>query len=106
MPRLGEPQNKPQSGTWVAPGEGRFKHQRKEGVLRTMMAQQTFKGSDTLLLSHLHNSLSGGDRAASATKGAVGDNVNALLLAELDNLSLGQVKVEFDLVDGRDNLGG
>lgn len=71
----------------------------------TVVAEKDGRGRDTLLLGNLDNGLSGHDRTASAAQRAVGLNVDALLLAEVDNLLLGKAGVVLDLVDGGDDGG-
>jgi hypothetical protein len=68
-----------------------------------MVAEEDSRGRDTLLLSNLDYRLSSHDGATSAAKGAVRLNVNALLLAEVDNLLLRETGVVLDLVDGGDD---
>lgn len=70
-----------------------------------MVAEQNSASRNTLLLSNLDDRLAGHEGAASAAKRTVGDNVDALFTAEVDNLLLGKAGVVLDLVDGRDNLG-
>lgn len=71
----------------------------------TVVAEENGAGRDALLLGNLDDRLAGHQRAASAAERAVGDNVDALFTAEIDNLLLGKAGVVLDLVDGRDNLG-
>lgn len=70
-----------------------------------MVAQQYNCWSDAVLLGNLVDDLVLEQRATGATQGAVGGNVNALLLAEVDNLLLWQQRVILDLVGGGDNCG-
>lgn len=68
-----------------------------------MPAKKNRSRRDTALLGHLDNGLSSEERTAGTAKGTVGSNVNALLLAEVDNLLLRQGGVILDLVGGRDD---
>ena len=58
-----------------------------------------------MLLSDLDHRLGAGHGAAGAAEGRVGHDVDALLLAKIDNLLLGQLRVVLDLVDGGDDGG-
>lgn len=71
----------------------------------TVVAEEDGRGRDALLLGYLDDGLRGHDGAASAAEGAVGLNVDALLLAEVDNLLLGKARVVLDLVDSGDDGG-
>lgn len=68
-----------------------------------VVAEQDSRGRNTLLLRNLDNRLGSHDGATGAAKGTVGLNVNALLLAEVDNLLLRETGVVLDLVDGGDD---
>lgn len=70
-----------------------------------MVAEENSSSADTTLLSDLGNRVSSHERAASATERAVSDDMDTLLVAEVDNLLLGQRGVVLDLVDGGDDLG-
>lgn len=70
-----------------------------------MPAQQNSRRRHPALLGNLDDGLRGEQGAAGAAQGTVGGDVNALGLAEVDNLLLGQGGVVLDLVDGRDNGG-
>lgn len=70
-----------------------------------MVAQQDGGGVDAVLLGELDDGLGGEQRAARAAEGAVRHEVDALLLAEVVDLLLGQLRVVLDLVDGRDHRG-
>lgn len=70
-----------------------------------MVAEEDGRGGDTLLLGNLDNRLSSHDGATSAAKGTVCLNMNALLLAEVDNLLLRKTGMVLDLVDGGDDSG-
>lgn len=70
-----------------------------------MVAEQDAHGGGALLLGELDDGLDGGQRAACAAEGAVGDDVDALLLAVLCDLGLGQPGVDFELDGGGDDLG-
>lgn len=58
-----------------------------------------------MLLSNLLDGLGSEQGAACAAKRAVGHDMDALLLAQVDNLLLRKSRVILDLVDSRDNLG-
>lgn len=58
-----------------------------------------------MLLGDLDDGLRRQQRATGATQGRIGHDVDALLLAEVDELLLGKLRVVLDLVDGR-NGGG
>lgn len=70
-----------------------------------MVAQQDGASADALALSDLLDALVLEERAAGAAKGAVGHDVDALVLAELDDIVLGQGWVVLDLVDSGHDLG-
>lgn len=74
-------------------------------LLLTVVAEEDRSSADTTLLSDLCNRIRSHERAASASKRAVSDDVDALFVAEVDNLLLGQGGVILDLVDSGDNLG-
>jgi hypothetical protein len=71
----------------------------------TVPAQQDGRGVDAVLLGDLDDGVERGQGAASAAEGAVRHDVDALLLAELDDVGLGEVRVQLDLVDGGDDGG-
>lgn len=58
-----------------------------------------------MLLGNLDDWLGSEQRTARAAKRAVGHDVDALLLAELDDLVLRQAGVVLNLIDGGDDLG-
>ena len=70
-----------------------------------MVAEEDGGGRDALLLGNLDDGLGGHHGTTSATQGAVGNNVDALLLAVVDNLLLGQAGVVLNLVDGGNDGG-
>lgn len=61
--------------------------------------------SDIVFLCHGDDTLVLEKRRPCATEGAVGGDVNALLLAEINNLLLGQERVILDLIGSRHNGG-
>ena len=65
-----------------------------------MVAQENGGGADAVLLRNLIHFLVFEQRRSSATQRAVCGDVNALVLAEVDDLLLWQQRVVFDLVDG------
>lgn len=71
----------------------------------TVVAQEHNGGSDAVLLCDLVDDFVLEQRRASATEWAVGGDVDALLLAKVDNLLLWAQWVVLDLVDGGDNGG-
>lgn len=70
-----------------------------------MPAQQNSSRGNATLLCNGHNGLSSEKRATGAAQRAVSGDVNTLLVAEVNNLLLGQRWVVLDLVDGRDDGG-
>ena len=70
-----------------------------------MVAEEDGRGRDTSLLGNLNDGLSGHDGTTGAAQRAVGLNVDALLLAQVDNLLLGKTGVVLDLVNGGDDSG-
>lgn len=72
---------------------------------RTVPAQQDRCRGNTLLLRDLDNRLRREERASRATEGAVRGDVDALGLAEVDDLLLRQGGVVLDLVDCGDDGG-
>lgn len=68
-----------------------------------MIAQQDCSRANVVLLGNLDDRLGFEHGTACATEGAVGHNVNALLLAEIDDLVLRQSRMVLNLVDGWDN---
>lgn len=70
-----------------------------------MVAEEDGRGRDTSLLSNLDDRRSGHDGATGATQGAVGLNMDTLLLAEVDDLLLGKFGVVLDLVNGGNDGG-
>ncbi len=92
-----------QAGVSLVPGERPSEEMGERG--RTVVAQQDGGGVDAVLLGELDDGLGGEQRAARAAEGAVRHEVDALLLAEVVDLLLGQLRVVLDLVDGRDHRG-
>lgn len=70
-----------------------------------MPAKQNGSRRDTTLLGNLDDRLRREQGATRATQGAVSGNVDTLLVAEIDNLLLGQRGVVLDLIDGRGDGG-
>lgn len=70
-----------------------------------MIAQQDSRRLDAVLLRDLDHGLGREQRAARAPQRAVRHDVDALLLAEVDDLLLGERRVVLDLVDGGDHGG-
>lgn len=70
-----------------------------------MPAQQDSSRGNATLLCNGHNRLSSEKRATGAAQRAVSSDVNTLLVAEVDNLLLGQRWVVLDLVGGGDDAG-
>ena len=70
-----------------------------------MIAQQHSRRLDPMLLRNLHDRLGLHQRPARAAERAVGHDVDAPLLAQVDNLLLRQGGRVFNLVDGRDDGG-
>lgn len=70
-----------------------------------MPAEQNSSRSNSTLLGDGHNGLSSEQRAAGTAKRAVSGDVNASLVAEVDNLLLGEQGVVLDLVGSGDNSG-
>jgi hypothetical protein len=68
-----------------------------------MVAEEDSGGSNALALGDLDDGLRSHHGTASAPQRAVGDNVNALLVAQVDNLLLGKTGVVLNLVDGGNN---
>lgn len=70
-----------------------------------MVAEQHGGRRDALSLGNLDHGLGAHHGPAGAPQGAVGYDVDALFLAQVDNLLLGQARVVLDLVDGGDDGG-
>jgi hypothetical protein len=70
-----------------------------------MITQQHSRSLDAVLLGNLNHGLGSEERPARAAQGAVGHDVDTLVLAQVDNLLLWQRRVVLDLVDGRDDGG-
>lgn len=70
-----------------------------------MVAEEDGGGRDALLLGNLDDGFGGHHGTTGTAQGAVGNNVDALLLAVVDNLLLGQAGVVLNLVDGGDDGG-
>ncbi len=70
-----------------------------------MVTQQHLSRRHTVLLSNSDDRLGSEERPARAAQWAVGHDVDALLLAEVDDLLLGERRVVLDLVDGGDDGG-
>lgn len=68
------------------------------GVARKVVTQQHGSRPNIVLLGHLEDTLVLEQRRSSAPERAVGRDVNALLLAEIDDFLLGKQRVVFDLV--------
>lgn len=68
-----------------------------------MIAEQDSCRADVVLLGNLDNGLGLEHGAARATEGAVGHDVDTLLVAEVDDLLLREGRVILDLVDSRDD---
>ena len=68
-----------------------------------MITQQHSRGLNAMLLRDLDDGLSREERAARAAERAVGHDVDALFLAQVDNLLLRQRRVVLDLIDGGDD---
>lgn len=75
--------------------------------MHTMPAQQNCCRCDSLLLRDFNDGLCRKERASSASQRAVSSDVDALLLAEVDDLLLWQSRMVLNLVDCRHygNLG-
>jgi len=71
----------------------------------TMVTQQHRSGSNAMLLRHLPDLLVLEQRRPRAAQRTVRRDVNALLLAEVNDFLLGQQRVVFDLVGGGDDGG-
>lgn len=71
--------------------------------IRTVPTQQHRRRAHTLPVGHLDDRVSRHERAARAAQRTVRRHVDALFLAEIDNLLLRQRRVVLDLVDGRDD---
>jgi hypothetical protein len=69
-------------------------------LILTVIAEENSRSRDTPLLSNLDHGLGTHDGTTCAAKRAVSLDVNALLLAEVDNLLLGELRVVLDLVNG------
>lgn len=69
-----------------------------------MIAQENRRSAYASLLRNLDNRLSTHDGSSSAAQRAVRYDVDALLVAEIDNLLLGEIRVVLDLVDGGDDF--
>ena len=70
-----------------------------------MPAQEDRGGIDALPLRNLYDRLCRQQRTARAAERAVCSDVNALLVAEVDGLLLGETGVVLNLVDGWDHVG-
>lgn len=70
-----------------------------------MITQQNSRRLNPMLLGNLDHRLSAGHRATGASKRRVRHDVDALLLAKVDNVLLGKLRVVLDLVDGWDDGG-
>lgn len=70
-----------------------------------MPAEKNSSRSNSTLVGDSYNGLSGEQRAASAAQWAVRGDVDASLVAEVDNLLLGEQGVVLDLVGSGDNSG-
>lgn len=70
-----------------------------------MVAEKNSSRSNSTLLGNSHDGLCGEHGATGAAQRAVGGDVNAVLVAEVDNLLLGERGVVLDLVDGGNNGG-
>lgn len=68
-----------------------------------MVAEEHCSRADAALLGNLDHGRGGEERAARAAERAVGDDMDALVAAEVDNLLLRQAGVVLDLVDGGDD---
>ena len=66
-----------------------------------MVAQQDSRGANVVFFRNSQNTLILEQRRACAAERAVGRDVDALFLAEVDNLLLGEQRVVLDLVGGR-----
>jgi hypothetical protein len=69
----------------------------------TVVAQENGSGADIVLLCDFEHGLVFAQWGACASQRAVRGDVNALLLAKVDNFLLGQEGMVLDLVDGWDN---
>jgi hypothetical protein len=69
-----------------------------------VVAQQDRNRANALLLRQRYNRLSRLQRTPGAAQGAIRDDVDALLPAQVDDLGLRQRRVVLDLVDGGDDL--
>jgi hypothetical protein len=74
-----------------------------QGLKHTVPAQQDGRRSDVSLLRDFNNRFRGQEWSSSAAQWAVRGYVNALLLAEINNLLLRETGVVLDLVHSRDN---
>ena len=72
----------------------------------TVVAEEDGDRADTMLLGELDNGLDSDERAASAAERAVGNDLDALLLAEAGDLRLGQPRVKLELDGSGRDLGG
>lgn len=70
-----------------------------------MVAEENCGGADAALLGNLHNGSRAHKRPAGRAERAVSHDVDALVLAKVDDLLLGKAGVVLDLIDGRDDLG-
>lgn len=64
-----------------------------------MVAEEHSRGRNAFLISNLDNGLSTHDGTTCAAKRTVSLNMDALLLAEVNDLLLGKLRVVFDLVN-------
>lgn len=71
----------------------------------TVVAQQDCACGNALLLRNLDHRLCSHERAARAAQRAVSHDVDAIVLAKVDNLLLGKAGVVLNLVDGGDHGG-
>lgn len=68
-----------------------------------MVAEEHRRGADAAPLRNLHHGRRGKQRAACAAERAVGDDLNTLGVAEVDDFLLRQAGVVLDLVDSGDD---
>lgn len=73
--------------------------------LRTVIAKKDRGRTNALLLSKLDHRRRRHDGATGTSKRAVSHDVDALFVAQVDNLLLRQARVVFDLIDSGNNLG-
>lgn len=93
------------TGNWNKLVKRSGKQRSSDKGKRTVPAQQNSSGSNTALLGNGHDRLGSEQRATGAAQRAVRGDVDALLVAEVDDLLLWQGGVVLDLVGGGDDGG-